>query len=246
MKKSITLVALLAGAVGGYAQGTVNFQTYLETYNIAVWSPNPASPTVQQTGNSATDLPAGGTAYAGVPLGGAGSTAGTSATSYGNGSDYSLSLYAVSGSGETLDLTDGSPDLVTTTHFVTTGGTGAANVINGSGGGTAGSWYGNAALGLPGTATGTAGVATVQLAAWYNDGGTITSYADAVTAGVPNGLSDVATLNGLGGPNTIGAPSFPVPLTGINSFSLVTTPEPSTIALGVIGACSFLLRRRKS
>jgi hypothetical protein len=29
------------------------------------------------------------------------------------------------------------------------------------------------------------------------------------------------------------------------SFSLTSVPEPSTIALGVIGACAFLARRRK-
>jgi catalase len=31
----------------------------------------------------------------------------------------------------------------------------------------------------------------------------------------------------------------------LQSFNLTAVPEPSTIALGVIGACAFLARRRK-
>jgi hypothetical protein len=38
----------------------------------------------------------------------------------------------------------------------------------------------------------------------------------------------------------------PPPLEGLESFSLTTAvPEPSTIALGVIGASTLLFRRRK-
>jgi hypothetical protein len=251
MKIPFIWLALLGGAVGGYAQGTVNFNTYLLSFNIAVWSPQ-TGPLPVQRGNTATDIPAGTTVYNGVPLGGAGASAGTSATSYGNGNDYSLALYAAPGLEQALSLSDGSPDLVTVTHFYTAGGTGAANVINGPNTGMAGGWIGNPDLPIPGTVSGTAGQATVELVAWYNDSDTITSYADAVADGVPNGQSDIANLNGLGGLNVSRPPSLPVPLIGITSFALGPStvvspaPEPGAIALGFIGACAFLLRRRIS
>lgn len=239
------MIALLAGATGLYAQGTVQFATYLANWNIAVWSPQVATPTVETQGNTSSDIPAGSATYTGVPLGGAGASAGTDSSSYGNGNDYSISLYAASGTGQTLNLADGSPDLLITSHFATTGGTGAANVVNGPDSGLAGSWIGNSSVTIPNSATGTAGAATVQLAVWYNEGGTIASYSDALADGLPTGLSSVASITGLGGANASGPPSTASTLGSITSFSLVTTPEPSTIALGVIGACSFLLRRRK-
>jgi hypothetical protein len=46
------------------------------------------------------------------------------------------------------------------------------------------------------------------------------------------------TLGGAGTP-----PSLPANLVGLATFALV--PEPSTIALGVLGAAALLLRRRK-
>jgi hypothetical protein len=240
MKKSITLIALLAGAVGVQAQGTVNFQTYLTTWNIAVWSPQVATPTVEVQGNTSTDLPAGTTSYTGVPIGG--SASGSGPTGYGNGANYEVGLYAVAGT--TAPSLAGTTDLLATGHFATSGGTGAANVVNGANGGLAGSWVGNASVAIPSAGTGLTGVATVELAAWYSGGGA-TSYAAAVAAGVPTGVSAVATLDGLGGANVGSPASFPATLGAVTSFSLTTTPEPSTIALGVMGASAFLMRLRR-
>lgn len=48
------------------------------------------------------------------------------------------------------------------------------------------------------------------------------------------------TLGGAGAP-----PSLPANLTGLAGFQLVAVPEPSTIALGVIGLAALALRRRK-
>jgi hypothetical protein len=93
--------------------------------------------------------------------------------------------------------------------------------------------------------------ALITLACWYNGGGSINSYAAAVAAGVPYGLSLPTELTGLGESaadwTAIGG-SGPPPTTpplGVTSFSLVNpVPEPSTIALGVMGVCAFLARRR--
>jgi hypothetical protein len=105
--------------------------------------------------------------------------------------------------------------------------------------------------------------ASVAVAAWYNGNGTITSYAAASAANVPYGHSAVYMQTGLGETGTVNGetgngaqPSNPPDMGngngqagssggGLTSFSLITVPEPSTIALGVMGACAFLARRRK-
>jgi hypothetical protein len=82
--------------------------------------------------------------------------------------------------------------------------------------------------------------AEVVLRAWrVSDGAT---WESAQAAGRGFGQS-VAITVGTGGGGT--PPALPVNLTGLTSFSLV--PEPSTIALGIIGGLGtlMLIRRRK-
>lgn len=80
--------------------------------------------------------------------------------------------------------------------------------------------------------------ATLTVRAWEASGGA--NYAAALSAGKKTGKSDAVTVatGGAGSP-----PSLPAVLTGLKSFSLV--PEPSTIALGALGAAVLLFRRRK-
>jgi hypothetical protein len=247
----MTLIALMAGAVGAYAQGTIVWSDYVSGFTIDVWSPQVATPTAVTRGDSSTDAPTGTTVYTGVPLGGA--STGTGATGYGNGNNYTIALYASTSASAAVALT--AADLVASSPFEAQGGTGAANVIKspafGGGAGYAGAWslnFGNAiSTALPGTATGSAGSAQVQLAAWYNAGGTITSYAAAVAAGDPAGSSSVGIVNGLGGANAVGPSSTSPSLAGlgITSFSLATVPEPSTITLGLMGASALVMRLRR-
>jgi hypothetical protein len=244
----------MAGAVGAYAQGSIVWSDYVggstgsTAFTITIWSPNPASPTMQQIGNTATDAPGGGTVYGGVPLGG--STTGTGSTAYGNGNAWTIALYASTSASTAVVLT--TADEVASSTFENMGGTGKANILEspslGGGPGYAGAWSLNfgssAATLLPGTTAGSAGGSQLQLAAWYSGGG-VTSYATAFSEGLPAGASEVGILNGLGG----GSPPATAPDLGglgITSFSLATTvPEPSTIALGVIGASAFLMRLRR-
>jgi hypothetical protein len=82
----------------------------------------------------------------------------------------------------------------------------------------------------------------------------------AMGLGVPSGESLVFELGGLGEPGSVNtaanvnnkAPSGAPDMSnggygGLTSFSLIASPipEPSTIALCVLGACAFLARRRK-
>ena len=81
--------------------------------------------------------------------------------------------------------------------------------------------------------------ATVRLRAWETAAG---SYEAAAAGGGLWGQSNDVTVQ-LGGTPPVGAP-IPTPsLNGLQGFTLV--PEPSTMALGVLGAAALLFRRRK-
>jgi hypothetical protein len=75
---------------------------------------------------------------------------------------------------------------------------------------------------------------TVQMRAWEASGGN--SYAAAQAAGKKFGKSNDVALT------VTVAPATPPDMTGLTSFNLV--PEPSTLALGVLGAAALLIRRR--
>jgi len=227
MKKTLILAATLAGAVGAYAQGTINF-TEASDATIHVYAPQTGTPTVETTGNAANDSPSGSAAYTGGFIGG-NSTA-TGATGYGNGNNFTAELFGAAGSA--LSFSALSPLTQYQSTFVVKPG--GAGLFLGS--------APNPDPGIPGVST-AASSATLSLAAWYNGGGTITSLAAAEGAKVPYGWSTPFTLSGLGG---IGSPpSTPPDLVGLTSFSLVTVPEPGTITLAAMGVAAFLARRRK-
>ncbi len=142
-----------------------------------------------------------------------------------NGNDWSVQLYAAPG----LNATTLLPVAGSTVTLAT-----APTQI--------GTWASTVIASIPGTTGGSTGTATLELYAWYNAGGAITSYATALADGVPTGTSAIATITGLGGGNPPAtAPSLPEGLGNI----VVAVPEPSTIALGVMGASAFLMRLRR-
>jgi hypothetical protein len=85
---------------------------------------------------------------------------------------------------------------------------------------------------VPGVATG--GSATVRLRAWEG--------ASYDTASVFGQSADLV-VNNLGGPVTGAPPATPANLAGLQGFTMI--PEPSTMALGLLGAAALLYRRRK-
>jgi len=240
MKKTLAVLTLLAGAVSGYSQGQVNFSDYLNSdFQITIWGPQAgAASTTQITGNSPAtfgagplnggDIPSGTqTGYTGTPLGG-GATGTASPTDYSNGNLWSVQLYAAAAGSTPVPVAGAVANM-----YTSSGNTGLFDVT------------GNTVVSIPGVAASAS--ASLQLAAWYNGGGTISSYSAAVAANVPAGLSTIGTVSLGGGPVT--PPDLPGG--GITSFSLVgpngvsPTPEPSTIALGIMGASAFLMRLRR-
>jgi|ERR1044071_1766640 hypothetical protein len=87
----------------------------------------------------------------------------------------------------------------------------------------------------------------LQVRVWNNSGG-VNSYAAALAAGQAYEPSAVWQLvagggiSGLGNPSAVPATLAPA-LFGFTGFTLVPVPEPSTIALGVLGIGALLLRR---
>jgi len=217
-------MSLLAGATLGYSQGVVNWSDYQPANN----SVTPALPafliTVWGPGTETpgTSGPVNNTS-GDLPAG--------NATYSGAplGAGFEVGLYVDTSVGAVgTDIASGTP--ITTAPFLT--------------GSDAGGWdfSGGFNATVPTLASGTA--VFVGLAAWSTADGA-TSYAQAVSQGVAQGftVSTGSTLLGGGG----SPPATPGTLAGIGiqDFQLSTVPEPSTIALGVIGASTFLMRLRR-
>jgi hypothetical protein len=82
-------------------------------------------------------------------------------------------------------------------------------------------------------------VQTLQVRAWDNRGGTITSWAQVLNdATILRGMSTTFTS-----PMLTTAPTPPPTTPGMTSFNLFQVPEPSLIALGALGLGALALRR---
>jgi hypothetical protein len=252
MKKIILIGLFAAMATGAYAQGTVFFtDRSTGTLVFSIYAPQVGSPNVSVQGNSSTtegangtaDFPAGSTVYDATSYLGGASGAGVGLTGpftpgsaiYTQGNEFTVALYAA-GSTSLLPASALSlvPQYEGTMRQAFNAGTGTfvANAISGSD------------PGIPNTPSYSA---TVAVAAWYNDNGLITSLAQAEADNVPYGETTPVLLAGLGDA-TSSPPVTPPNLIGLQSFSLINpsvTPEPGTIALGLVGVCGFLARRRK-
>jgi hypothetical protein len=170
--------------------------------------------------------------YGGHAVGGTG-TSGTT-----DGADWTVELYGAAGSSVAVGSLVPAVLAGTTSTAVTA-------TLAGPSGAYLGQWNSGAIGDITGTVAG--GPATVAVAAWYNNGGTISTLAAAQAAGFANGFSATGNVT------TGGAPNLPAALPVLGNGIIATvgnvggasTPEPSTIALGVMGASAFLLRMRK-
>jgi len=239
MKKILLISAALMLAHAAFSQGTVVFSNKGGTSTAAapgastapIYGLDPSDSTGQRriTGNTATGVPMGSTAYTGIPFLASDATHTFQATLWG------LNSAAVTGSGAM-----GANNLQLLVNGTTTFRTSTSGTF-------AGIWNqpSNPAI-VPGVATPT-DTATFQVRVWDTKNGQITTWAQALaTPGEIYGYSDLFnSAFALGGTQI---PANPPPyLQGLQSFNVQTVvPEPSVIALGVLGAgCLFMLRRRK-
>src|SRR5208282_1617744 len=126
MKKTLTIISLLAGAVAVHAQGQISWQCYVGgVWSPSIWSVGSA-PTVQTVGNTGADLPSGGTTYAGsVLLGGLATGAGATGAGLYNGNNWEVGLYLdTSTAAVRNDVLTGAAAPVATSLLITSGGSG--------------------------------------------------------------------------------------------------------------------------
>jgi hypothetical protein len=254
MKKTLIISALLVvGSLSAYSQGTVLFQDRQSDMTIHVYAPQVATPTVETTGqaNSAVGVTAdiyeqttanggvqgtlvtgGSTVYTGGAIGNtkSGNATLAGAYHYNVGSDFTVELYGAAG----YNLSVGS--LQPLSQYTSSLSTSQTQ------GGTFVGVTPSPDNGIPNT---TGNQATIALYAWYSLGG-LTLAEDQAGSG-PWGVSLTDNITALG---ALGSPaSTPEDMLGLQSFSLVAptaiVPEPSTIALAVMGASALLFRRRK-
>jgi hypothetical protein len=234
MKKTLTVITLLAGATAGYSQ-TAIFADYAQ-----------AGYMVQQVFNTQASQPAGSTAVQ-VTMGGStileyqGSTAADSAagtvvfTGPLSGTTYDAQILTGTGWNDAVNTL--SP-LGAVEHFYTVAGT------------DIGLFKGSQVLTVPVDAN---NEFTVAFAAWTvnttGSAGAATTLAAAQAdeaAGDPGyfwGVSTTANMTAATGSEL--SPKLPESIEGMALGTEVTIPEPSTIALGVMGASALLFRRRK-
>jgi hypothetical protein len=232
MKKTLVVVSILAGATGLYAQGLLNWSDAAPGYTIEILSPDTTTPGQEFTGQTTFDTPSGNTTYTGGYIGGGATgngpgigatpSSGAGGVNYQTPANFTAGLYVdTTGAALTTDISTGSP--VATTTLLGGGNDGLYNSA-------APVYTSSFAVNTP---------VFVGIAAWYNGGGTINSYSAASIRGFVQSTSTVALAGPPATPNDLAG-------MGLTSFSLATAiPEPSTIALGVIGASAFLMRLRR-
>jgi hypothetical protein len=232
MKKSFTgLIFLLAGACVAYPQGSVVFGNYGFGASRPAGSPS---------------------GYMYVSLYGAriGATGGTALGFNGKiappwaaipyGDDWSVTLYGAAGANDPMSALSPLIDYSTGLPIV-------ANLADGTSDGLQGTWFSVDSAIVPNDPA--PNEATIQVYAWYNGGGMIT-LREAMASGpeygeaFPWGAS--APGNTALGGATGGAPLAPVVMPNLGNIDIpLVLPEPSTIALGLLGAFAFLFRRQR-
>jgi len=223
MKKFLTIITVIAGAYGASAQGFVNFN-------------NSVSASTKVSINSVPGGPATGLTPAG-------------AGNFYYELFFSKNSASQAGAGTIPSATPGS----LATSFVT----GDANWTDGLAGAASSSTAGRVLGGANEVVTGVAGASSANfvIIGWSaNIGSTVAALEAYLANPTPLastayvGESQIANLTLGDGGNT----STPNLMTGttipgfvLGAIAPVTTPEPTTIALGVMGAASLLALRRK-
>lgn len=218
MKKLILTLTGVLCAVSLFAQGQVQLNNRVTGSCVApVFGPQIGDPFLEIHGNTATGVPAGTTTY-------------NQEFTIWNRTGGATPTYMAQFFGGPLGTDDASLAPLTPTAGFRTYSAGAGFVQAPAD-----------TVVVPGVPSGSS--ARLQLRAWDTRGGTITTWADAVAAAASGNLliGDSLSFNAaLGG----GPISPPAPI-GLTSFNLHFVPEPSVIALGVLGVGALVLFRRR-
>jgi hypothetical protein len=216
MKKLVLGLIALTTAASVFAQGTVLFNNRTTgTIITHVYAPQTATPTVQVTGNGATDFPVGATVYTGAAL---------------TGSGWTAELWAASGAG----AAESALAAATPTSTFRTGGA-AGNWVAATATLTGVAKDLAAATGQIRVFPTTYGTWAAAEAAWNAD----------TTGNIWIGKSPLFAINAVGGdlnpaPSLVNLVSF-----SLVAKETSIIPEPSSFALLGLGALGMLIFRRK-
>jgi hypothetical protein len=251
MKKIVLSSLLSVAALGAYAQGELVFTDYhFPTLSTEIYSPTTTSPHVTLNGNITTDTPKGtltaAQMYPGsVPIGGSAVNGSGANGFYANGNNFKVQLEALgNGASGSAGVAPAISSLLPVTQYTTSPVTSTA-VLD------AGQFQPPAVANDTGIANSAGGAAWVAVAAWYNAGGTgdaTLAAAKADANGIWGESAEVFQSNLYEPVSGVAPAPGQVPYMTTDTFSLQTnlSPEPSSIALGVMAAGAFLARRRKS
>jgi hypothetical protein len=228
MKKILLISAALMLAQAAFSQGQINFDnranasgTYGQSPGVVVapiYGVDTNNPSRRVSGNTSAGIPMGSANYAGPLLAGTGFTA---------------TLWARNSTAVTGDASANNLVLVGTTTMRTS--------TTGNNAGRNNTLAANPVV--ADVAPGSADRGTFQVRVWDSKGGSIQTWDQALeTPNEAYGYSDLFTVPYALTSGIVTPPN----LEGMQSFNLTVVPEPSVIALGVLGAgCLFMLRRRK-
>jgi len=222
MKKLLLTLVAIVCAVTAFGQGSIAFNNGVLNAVVApIFGPDQADPLRIQTGNTAVTT---GGAPAGFPAG----TAVYGGAPLSGFSAYYAQLYGAAGAGRPADtlqpLMTGAGTNAVLGFRTTSGQLGLVKTIT-------------PAVVCPGSVAGD--VWTIQMRVWENKGGNLLTW-DAAMA-----LNDPTLLRGESALLNISLGVQPVNLLGLQSFNIHQVPEPSVIALGVLGVGALLLFRRR-
>ena len=218
MKKLLTLTCLSMGLALGYAQGTVDFANSAANFTTAP-SATPGVMAVPSNGHDNRLV------YY------------TDNTTALIGTNWVAQLYFKAGSNQS----EGSLAVISGD---------SATPFRATSGANNGAWANTGTMlnGQPVTVSKNLGVAygstvTLQVRVW--DGSLYGSYAAAIANPTAITGKSVTFNYSPTDPSTLGYSPDKEKMYGLQSFTLQAAPEPSTIALGVLGAASLLIVRRR-
>ena len=207
IKSTTGILALLAGSTVVMGQGAISMANYATLSTYIYFGFRFLGGSTELLGGSNTGPPP---------------TLSNYAAEFHNGNDWTVQLYGAVGAN--LPSATLSPLAGMTANFAT----------GGSSDNTPGTWVSSAQYTFPGTTTGS--IATVQLYVWYNDGGAISTYAQAVADGVPTDFSSTANVSLMALP--FAPANLPPQLSSVPEVSEAMWLWP----IGALAAISFLRR----
>jgi len=241
MKKLLVTAAAVATAASVFAQGTINFNTFVTPLKIKIYAPLAPGSTNSQSGNATTDTPAGTTSWAGYTAIGASGLG----AQFGANTTFVQLLGAQGLNQAESSLRPAIGGGITT--FRTGAAAGYCSQATPTFNNIAADYSGGATVELVAWDASAAALAAVganyTLGSWGTEGSknAYDAWQAGLIAAAKSNLGNItAAIGGTGTP-----PFLPSTLQSFNLYYIGVIPEPSTFALAGLGAAALLIFRRR-